>query len=215
MTPLTSIDFPGRLAAVLYCQGCPWRCSYCHNPDLLDATAPGALPWAQVLEFLRGRSGLLDGVVFSGGEPTVQAALPQALAAVRAMGFETALHTGGMYPQRLAAALPLLDWVGLDMKAPLSHYDATTGAPGSGLRARESLAILQRSAVAYECRTTWHPDLFPPEGLLQLADELAAWGVRHWVVQACRLPQSAPVPVSPALLAALSARLPGVTLRQA
>ena len=79
ITPLTTIDFPGRLAAVLYCQGCPWRCSYCHNPELLDATTPAEMDWPQVLAFLRKRQGLLDGVVFSGGEPTLQAGLPQAL----------------------------------------------------------------------------------------------------------------------------------------
>ena len=71
ITPLTSIDFPGRLAAVLYGQGCPWRCGYCHNPELLDATTPAAVPWPEVLAFLKSRQGLLDGVVFSGGEPTL------------------------------------------------------------------------------------------------------------------------------------------------
>ena len=83
ITPLTTIDFPGRLAAVLYGQGCPWRCGYCHNPELLDATTPAAVPWPEVLAFLKSRQGLLDGVVFSGGEPTLQAALPAALAEVR------------------------------------------------------------------------------------------------------------------------------------
>ena len=87
ITPLTTIDFPGRLAAVLYCQGCPWRCSYCHNPELLDATTPAEMDWPQALAFLRKRQGLLDGVVFSGGEPTLQAGLPQALEQVRALGF--------------------------------------------------------------------------------------------------------------------------------
>ena len=80
LTPLTTIDFPGRLAAVLYCQGCPWRCTYCHNTELLDAATPPALPWPDALAFLHRRRGLLDGVVFSGGEPTLQAALVDALA---------------------------------------------------------------------------------------------------------------------------------------
>src|SRR3954453_3039688 len=71
----TSIDFPGRLAAVVFCQGCPWRCSYCQNPELLDASAAPQFAWDEVLDFLRGRQGLLDGVVFSGGEPLLQAAL--------------------------------------------------------------------------------------------------------------------------------------------
>lgn len=188
LTPLTSIDFPGRLAAVVYCQGCPWRCGYCHNPALLDATAPAAMDWAQVLAFLDRRRGLLDGVVFSGGELTLQAGLLAALAEVRAMGFETALHTGGMYPERLSALLPLLDWVGLDIKGPLHRYDAITGAPGSGVKAFESLGRLLASGVAHECRTTWHAGLFGVEALWALADDLAALGVAHWALQECRAP---------------------------
>ncbi len=146
ITPLTSIDFPGRLAAVLYCQGCPWRCGYCHNPELLDATTPAAVPWPEVLAFLKSRQGLLDGVVFSGGEPTLQAALPAALAQVRALGFQTALHTGGMYPERLQALLPLLDWVGLDIKGPLHAYDAITRTPGSGAKAFDRCAACSPAA---------------------------------------------------------------------
>ncbi|MDP3708375.1 MAG: anaerobic ribonucleoside-triphosphate reductase activating protein, partial [Polaromonas sp.] len=147
LTPLTSIDFPGRLAAVLFCQGCPWRCGYCHNPELLDATVPGTLAWSRVLAFLQRRRGLLDGVVFSGGEPTLQAALSAALPEVRAMGFETALHTGGMYPERLAALLPQLDWIGLDIKGPLHCHDGITATPGSGPRVRQSLRYLLASGV--------------------------------------------------------------------
>lgn len=215
LTPLTSIDFPGRLAAVLFCQGCPWRCSYCHNPELLDANAPAAIPWEQVLTFLNRRRGLLDGVVFSGGEPTLQAALPAALAQVRALGFEAALHTGGMYPQRLAALLPHLDWVGLDIKGPLQRHDAITGAPGSGLRSRESLGHLLASGVAYECRTTWHPGLFDADELVALADELAALGVTHWALQECRTAGAAPFALTPVQTQALAARFAHFTLRRA
>ena len=188
ITPLTTIDFPGRLAAVVYCQGCPWRCSYCHNPELLDATAPAAVPWPQVLAFLQSRRGLIDGVVFSGGEPTLQAALPAALAEVRAMGFATGLHTGGMYPERLGAVLPLLDWVGLDIKGPAHAYDGITGAPGSGAKVFDALRQLLASGVACECRTTWHAGLFGVEALVQLADTLASEGVTHWALQECRAP---------------------------
>ncbi|OGB03013.1 MAG: anaerobic ribonucleoside-triphosphate reductase activating protein [Burkholderiales bacterium RIFCSPHIGHO2_12_FULL_61_11] len=214
LTPLTSIDFPGRLAAVLFCQGCPWRCGYCHNPDLLDASIPGNLPWARVLAFLTQRRGLLDGVVFSGGEPTLQAALPAALAQVRSLGFEAALHTGGMYPRRLAELLPLLDWTGLDIKGPLQRHDAITGAPGSGLRSRESLGYLLASGVAYECRTTWHPGLFSVDELLALADELATLGVTHWALQECRAAGAAPFALTPVQTQALAARFSHFTLRR-
>lgn len=213
ITPLTTIDFPGRLAAVLYCQGCPWRCSYCHNPELLDATTPAEMDWPQVLAFLRKRQGLLDGVVFSGGEPTLQAGLPQALEQVRALGFATALHTGGMYPERLAAVLPLLDWVGLDIKGPEHRYADITGVPGSGARAFESLTLLQASPVAFECRTTWHAGLYEAQELQALGDQLAGQGVRHWAVQVCRHVPGAP-DVTPSTVAApVGAQIPRFEVR--
>jgi pyruvate formate lyase activating enzyme len=215
LTPLTSIDFPGRLAAVLFCQGCPWRCGYCHNPDLLDPAVPAAVPWAQVWSFLKRRRGLLDGVVFSGGEPTLQAALPDALREVRSLGFETALHTGGMYPERLATALPQLDWVGLDIKGPWRRMDAITGAQGSAARLLASLKHVLASGVGHECRTTWHPGLFGADELLALADELAMLGVRHWALQECRVPGRAHHALAPELAQALSARFEQFTLRRA
>ena len=188
LTPLTTIDFPGKLAAVVFCQGCPWRCGYCQNTGLLDAGAPPTHTWADVEHWLHARRGLLDGVVFSGGEPTLQDALPDALARVRAMGFATGLHTAGMYPERLQAALPLLDWVGLDIKGPVQHYDAITGTPGSAAKAMASLRHVLASGVAHECRTTWHAGLFSVDALQGLADTLADAGVTHWALQACRAP---------------------------
>ena len=191
LTRMTSIDFPGQLAAVVFCQGCPWRCGYCHNPDLLDATAPAAMAWGEVLAFLRQRQGLLDAVVFSGGEPLLQPGLPAALQEVRALGFATGLHTGGMYPERLAAVLPHLDWVGLDIKAPEGDYARITATPGSGAKAFAGLQCLLASGVDFECRTTWHPGLFPFADLLALGRSLQAQGVRQWAVQQCRTPDAA------------------------
>jgi len=215
LTPLTSIDFPGRLAAVLFCQGCPWRCGYCHNPDLLDATVTGALPWTQVRAFLERRRGLLDGVVFSGGEPTLQTALSDALGEVRALGFETALHTGGMYPDRLAALLPQLDWVGLDIKGPWRSIDAITRSRDSAPRVQASLQHLLASGVAHECRTTWHPGLFSIDELHRLADELATLGVRRWALQECRTPGGTLPALGPEHARALSARFEQFALRRA
>ena len=214
ITPLTTIDFPGRLAAVLYGQGCPWRCGYCQNPELLDATTPATVPWAEVLAFLQSRQGLLDGVVFSGGEPTLQAALPAALAQVRALGFQTALHTGGMYPERLQALLPLLDWVGLDIKGPLHAYDAITRTPGSGAKAFASLRHLLASGVPHECRTTWHAGLFSVDDLFALADTLADAGVAHWALQECRAPGASTWALTAAQVEWLGARFAGFVVRR-
>ncbi len=188
--PLSSLDFPDRLAAVAFLQGCPWRCGYCHNPHLQPAPTRAAIPFAQWLAWLRRRQGLLDGVVFSGGEPTLQPRLGEAVAAVKALGFQVALHTGGMYPRRLAALLPALDWVGLDIKAPLHRHAAVTGvagvAGGGAAAVARSLALLVAGTTPYECRTTWSPALYPEPELQALADGLAGAGVRHWALQQCR-----------------------------
>ncbi|MBP9733857.1 MAG: anaerobic ribonucleoside-triphosphate reductase activating protein [Candidatus Omnitrophica bacterium] len=186
MTPFTTIDFPGRLAAVLYTQGCAWRCRYCHNAHLwsFDAAGGGGMDFDGALDFLKLRRGLLDGVVFCGGEPTAHAALPDAMRAVKDLGFEAALHTTGMYPDRLTDALAWCDWVGLDIKAPFDDYPSITRAVSGGAEVRESLRRLQASGVDYETRTTVRSDLLSGEQILALAGDLRAMGVRRYVLQA-------------------------------
>lgn len=194
MVPLTSIDFPGHLAAVLFCQGCPWHCSYCHNPHLLRTDAPSTLEWAEVMRFLRERVGFLDGVVFSGGEPLLQPRLPEAMQVVKALGFKIALHTAGIMPARLAKVLPYVDWVGLDIKAPFHAYKKVTGLVGSGFKAEESLDLLLNAHhVDYEIRTTVDVALVRKSELEILAETLAKRGVKHFVLQACQ-PLTATIP---------------------
>ena len=130
------------------------------------------------------------------------------------MGFETALHTGGMYPERLSAALPLLDWVGLDIKGPLHRYDAITRTPGSGVKAFESLRRLLASGMPYECRTTWHAGLFGVDELFALAESLAAQGVAHWALQECRAQGAVAWGLTPEQVAQLAARFTGFALRR-
>jgi pyruvate formate lyase activating enzyme len=186
LVPLSTTDFPGRLAAVVFCQGCPWRCTYCHNPHLLPRRSTQELHWQTIVEFLQRRRGLLDAVVFSGGEPTLQTGLAAAMCEVKAMGFEVGLHTAGVDPSRLRDVLPLVDWVGLDIKTVFDDYAGLTGAPHSGRRARQSLSMLLESGVAHEVRTTVHPQLLPASHLRSLATELAGCGVRHYVLQEYR-----------------------------
>jgi len=189
IVPFTTTDFPGRLAAVLFMQGCPWRCAYCHNPHLIPAlpdTGAREHDWQGVLRWLATRRRLLDGVVFSGGEPTAHPKIVDAVLAVRGLGFQTGLHTGGAYPRRLHSLLPHLDWIGLDVKAPRSGYEAVTGTSGSGAAAFESLELVVRSGLEHEVRTTVHPVLTPPPVLEMLARELGARGVASWVLQRFR-----------------------------
>ena len=181
ITPFTTIDYPGKLSAVAFVQGCPWRCIYCQNP------------WMHRLEeLLKRRRGLLDAVVFSGGEPTVDPALPDAVARVKAMGFKVGLHTGGIIPARLARLLPMLDWVGIDVKAPPTDavlYERVTGRTHAALHFLEAFRMLQKAGIPFECRTTAHPDYLPNTKLLELAHWLKAERVDTFALQIYRRPR--------------------------
>jgi len=183
--PLSTADWPGRLATVVFCQGCPWRCSYCHNPHLQPARGEAMLDWHSIAARLARRRGLIDAVVFSGGEPTAQATLRHAMLEVRGMGFGVGLHTAGMYPRRLRRLLPLTGWVGFDVKTLFSEYKAVAGVAG-GARALESVHAILESGVDCEFRTTVHPDLIEARTLRILAATLARLGVKRYVLQEFR-----------------------------
>jgi pyruvate formate lyase activating enzyme len=182
--PFTATDYPDHLAAVVFCQGCPWRCGYCHNPHLLAARGKVTYEWPLITAFLATRRGLLDAVVFSGGEPTLQDALPAAMREVRDMGFKVGLHTAGVYPRKLAAVLPLADWVGMDVKAPFESYERVTGVASSGKRACRSAEHVIASGVAHEFRTTVDRSVLSETDLAVLAERLPRMGARRYVLQA-------------------------------
>lgn len=186
--PLSTVDYPGKIAAVVFTQGCPWRCVYCHNPHLRAfPDKEGVGQWKELLISLEKRKKLLDAVVFSGGEPLIHPTLSLAIEEVKALGYQVGLHTTGMVPRRLRKILPLLDWVGLDIKAPFEEYATITGFPRSGSLARESAELLLASGVPYECRTTIHPHFFTVDTLLRLSHTLAEMGVTHYWLQRARL----------------------------
>ncbi len=188
VTPFTTIDYPGLLSAVVFCRGCPWKCPYCHNAHL-QAFGPGNVAWADVLLFLQKRVGWLQGVVFSGGEPIAQAALPRAMADVRDLGFKVGLHTGGGIPERFAAALELVDWVGFDIKAPFGPlYDKVAGREGASEAARGSLEKLLASGKPYQLRTTVDPSLLDGKSLILIDRQLAELGASPTVRQTMNLP---------------------------
>ncbi|WP_028456529.1 anaerobic ribonucleoside-triphosphate reductase activating protein [Chitinilyticum litopenaei] len=226
LIPFSSCDWPGQLAAVVFIAGCPWRCRYCHNPHLQSREEQGGIPpWPDLLAWLATRRGLLDGVVFSGGEALIEPRLPEMIAAVKALGFAVALHTGGGYPARLKACLPMLDWVGFDVKALFADYAKVTGVAGSGAAARQSLSLLLDSGVAFECRTTIHAGLLSDADLLALSTELAALGVQDYALQhfrphgchdaaLCSQPHSADYPL-PSTVQQVESRFRTFALRQA
>lgn len=186
ITAFTATDYPGCLAAVLFVQGCPWRCGYCHNPHLQTRTGDSPMDWSAVMALLKRRVGLIDAVVFSGGEPTMDPGLQAAMREVKTLGFRIGLHTAGCYPRRLAEVLPLVDWVGFDIKASPARYDAITQIAASAGPALASAAQVLASGVSCEFRTTVHPSLHSELDIIALAQSLHAMGVRHYAVQVFR-----------------------------
>lgn len=194
-TPFSTVDWPEVLAATVFLQGCPWNCFYCHNPALIDPRAEGEVTWGDVTDLLCDRIGLLDAVVFSGGEPTLQRALIPAMEMARSLGFAVGLHTAGAYPGLLARALPHVDWVGLDIKALPDDYDTVTGRQQSGRNAWRSLELVlgnkllragSERPLEFEVRTTVHPAAIDDDGLRELGCRLADAGVDCWAVQRFR-----------------------------
>ncbi|QWW20561.1 anaerobic ribonucleoside-triphosphate reductase activating protein [Schaalia sp. 19OD2882] len=192
---MSGVDWPGKLVATVFCQGCPWACPYCHNHAIIDPRIPGVVAWGSVEELLGRRHGLLDGVVFSGGEATRQVALGAAMARVREMGFLVGLHTAGPYPGRLSDLVGrgLIDWVGIDVKAlPGPSYEGEAGRPGAGERAWESLGVvLSHLQVDHEVRLTVHPNGPGLAEGLEVARRVRALGARVFALQQAR-PTGAP-----------------------
>jgi pyruvate formate lyase activating enzyme len=168
----STIDFPGCLSAVLFFAGCNYDCYYCHNRSILKD--PPLVDMDFVMSFLRKRSGLLDGVVLSGGEATLQGGLYAFARGLRTLGYRIKLDTNGSRPEALRAVLGdgLVDFVAVDYKAPLSMYDAICGAGalgGAGLR--ETFELLRTGGVAYEVRVTVVPQITTKK-LVEMAESL-------------------------------------------
>ncbi|WP_018610533.1 anaerobic ribonucleoside-triphosphate reductase activating protein [Uliginosibacterium gangwonense] len=180
------IDWPGRRAATIFLRGCPWRCAYCHNPQLQKRTLDTGIQWDHIAAHLEAGRNELDGVVFSGGEATAERCLPEAIAAIRTLGLGVGLHTNGAYPDRLQTLLPLLDWVGFDLKTDYDHYDALSGAPGSAARVTASAKLLLASGIDHEFRLTWHHEVITEESAQLAASFAQHLGVKRFVLQRYR-----------------------------
>lgn len=160
--PCSLSDYPGCVAAVVFTQGCNWRCPWCHNKSLLALRAqPGALDEKEVLARLDRRRGKLDGVVITGGEPSLQADLGEFVRSVRSLGFRVKLDTNGSRPEVLKRLLSekALDFVALDLKAPLARYSEAAGVPVDTEAYLECVRLLRGSGVAHHLRTTRWPGL--------------------------------------------------------
>ena len=192
LVPLSTVDWPGHLVATVFAQGCPWNCHYCHNQDLIPTRVPGKVGWREVRQLLTRRRGLLDGVVFTGGEALRQEACAAAAAETKALGFDVGLHTAGAYPRRLAELVSagLVDWVGLDIKALPEHYRQVVGRPNAGAKAWECLGILveaaQRGGPDFEVRTTVAPGDVTADDAFEAARRVHQAGARSYALQQAR-----------------------------
>lgn len=182
---LSTVDYPDYISSVIFLQGCGWRCKYCHNQHLQPIELSHSLPWEDILELLRSRRGFVDAVVFSGGEPLIQEALPDAIMEVKNMGFMIGLHTAGAVPEMLAKVAPMTDWIGFDVKNDLKDYELITGVPNSGKTALESLKLLVALNVNFEVRITMYKTL-EISVIVDLLKELSSMGVKTVALQKCR-----------------------------
>ena len=154
---MTLLDYPGKVACTVFLQGCNFRCPFCHNSSLLGAPEEEPIPTEQLLEFLRKRQGLLDGVCITGGEPTLHKELPALLKEIKALGFAVKLDTNGYRPEILQslAQQQLLDYVAMDIKNCPERYAETAGITGLDIgKIEQSMRFLMEGQLDYEFRTT-------------------------------------------------------------
>lgn len=167
--PFSLSDYPGHVAAIVFAQGCNFRCPFCHNGDLL-ALAPtekGLYPEKEILNVLRRRQGKLEALVVSGGEPTLQVDLPRFIKLVKDLGYKIKLDTNGSRPVMLAQliAARLLDYIAMDIKAPLDKYSRLSGTTVITEKIEESIALIAQSKLPHHFRTTEVKSLLTPEDI--------------------------------------------------
>ena len=184
------VDFPGKIAAVVFTQGCNFKCFYCHNGGLINCEACAqAIRPSQVIKYLHERRGLVDAVVLSGGEPTLQPGLAHFIAKLKAMDYEVKLDTNGTRPAILASLINggLLDYVAMDIKAPTDKYESVCGVAVDLGTVNASADLLLSGHVDYEFRTTVVPQ-FDQTDILAISELIR--GARSYVLQQCRRPDS-------------------------
>ncbi len=172
VTPFTMLDFPHKTACIVWFTGCNMRCPYCHNPQIVKGKGRGEV--ADVMDFLKKRQGLLDGVVLSGGEATSYAALPNFIRIVKSLGYAIKLDTNGLRPDILRAFLDdgLLDFVALDYKSPPEKFKRVTGTDKFKDFEKTLAMLCAQTAIPFEIRTTVHTDLMNESDVQAIINDL-------------------------------------------
>jgi pyruvate formate lyase activating enzyme len=178
------IDYPGLICAIVFLQGCNFRCSYCHNPELVEPRLyQPCIEENEIMEFLGTRRGKLDAVTITGGEPTIQNDLIPFIKQIKKMGFEIKLDTNGSQPQVIKALLDerLLDFIALDVKGPLEKYKNIICAPVEDEKIKESIRNILKSKISYEFRTTIVKSQLSEKDIMKIGALIS--GARKYVLQ--------------------------------
>ena len=185
LVKFTLIDFPGRPAAIVFTQGCNFRCRYCHNPELVyPHLFEPSMPEEEVWTFLKRRQGTLEGVVVSGGEPTLQEDLVPFMADLKALGYKTKLDTNGTRPEVLRELIDkkLVDYIAMDLKAPFEKYAAITGVEANSAVLQQSMDLIRQSGLEYQFRTTYDKEVLTDDDIATLSQLTAG---KNYTVQEC------------------------------
>jgi len=178
------IDYPGKIAAVIFTQGCNFRCPYCQNPELVvPELYSECIPETDVMAFLYKRREQLEGVVVTGGEPTIHKDLPEFIKKIRELGFAVKLDTNGSNPDVLEALLAekLIDYIAMDIKAPMCKYQDACGVKIDTEKVKRSVEVILKSPVEYEFRTTLVKPLCVAEDLPAIREAID--GARRYTLQ--------------------------------
>ena len=165
---ISLIDYPNKVASVLFTPGCNLRCPFCHNWRIAVDPKPPFLQEAAALEILESRKKYVDAVVVTGGEPTMHKELPRFLAKLKERGFLVKLDTNGFYPEVLEECLAHVDYVALDVKTCLEKYQQLGATETAGLM--RTVELLKTGKVAYEFRTTMVPELVTAEDIMCIGE---------------------------------------------
>ncbi|MGC8691234.1 MAG: anaerobic ribonucleoside-triphosphate reductase activating protein [Caldisericum sp.] len=161
MQKFSLVDYPDKTCAIIFTIGCNFRCPFCHNRELvLEKEFPNEIPFEDIIDFLETRKGLLDAVEFTGGEPLIHKGLIDTIKRIKDMGFLVKLDTNGSFPKRLIDLLPFVDYIAMDIKAPLEKYSEATGVKIESDTIKESIQIIKASEKDYEFRTTVFKNYF-------------------------------------------------------
>lgn len=188
----TLSDYPGKPSAIVFTQGCNFRCPFCHNRYLWSAQSGGRERYGEVFEFLRQRKGLLQGVVITGGEPTLQDELPSFIRDIKEMGYSVKLDTNGSNPQVVAQLIEesLIDYCAMDIKAPMEKYALLSGVSVDTDSIMRTIRTIHSSGLPCQFRTTVYPRMLSDKDVQAVKTMMHAYG--NHLFQPYREPDTGP-----------------------